>query len=144
VAAAKRWIDDSIDLEQIISDLVDRKEACTSPAELQLINRDACITATKMPLGLSRIWIKTGALLRAVLFLRQNTRNAKSSRSVKGDLTANKAAVDDHGYGLGYQSSIWTRLSESYAAQSGVASCSDKCPLLTQSGDAKGPAWCVT
>ena len=40
VAAAKRWIDDSIDLEQIISDLVDRKEACTSPAELQLINRE--------------------------------------------------------------------------------------------------------
>jgi hypothetical protein len=62
-----------------------------------------------MPLGLSRIWIKTGALLRAVLFLQQNTRNAKSSRSVTGDLTANKAAADDHGYGLGHQSSIWTQ-----------------------------------
>jgi hypothetical protein len=40
VAAAKRWIDGYIDLEQIIEDLVDRKEACTSPAELRLINRE--------------------------------------------------------------------------------------------------------
>jgi hypothetical protein len=40
VAAAKRWIDGYIDLEQIIEDLVDRKEACTSPVELRLINRD--------------------------------------------------------------------------------------------------------